>query len=254
MTIPSNNNNSNTRRYRSIPYLVFRLAVAVVVAVVVWTPWLPPVRAWTTKQPNNNNNNPLLLPPPLPIKSIPLPVKLAGGLFLFGASAFQNENDRVLREEILKLAEDFLRADPLVSMELGLGIEAGGVFASLSSVHWALVETESSSSSSIDSSGDEDSRAPGTTAASSAAAPAPTPKRTTTSTKQVTQMSMEFQLNGGNSWAQARVSGIRYGTQNDDSPVQLISLGVANMDASLNGGWAEVTLPQLQAPTILKYI
>jgi hypothetical protein len=182
-----------------------------------------------------------LLPPPLLLTSIPLPVKLAGGLFLFGAtsSAFQTEDDRVLREEILRLAEGFLRADPLVSMELGLGIEAGGVFASSSSVHRALVESTESRISSSGNDG-EDSGVPKTT-----------PTTTTTSTIQVTQMSMEFQLNGGNSWAQAKISGIRYGTT---QPVQLISLGVANMDASLNGGWVEVALPHLQAPPLQKYI
>ena len=69
---------------------------------------------------------------------------------------------------------------------------------------------------------------------------------------------MEFQLNGGNSWAQARVCGIQkintppdvlngQGQEPDskDNEIQLISLGVANMDASLNGGWAEVKLPPI---------
>lgn len=232
MKSPSKNKN-NIRRYRYIPRLAFQLSLTV---ALVRALGLPPVRAWTTKPT-------VLLPPPLPLKSIPLPVKLAGGLFLFGAtsSAFQTEHDRVLREEIRRLAEDFLRADPLVSMELGLGIEAGGVFASSSSVHRALVETESR----ISNSGDDDENS-----GSPTQLPKTTPTKTTTSTIQVTQMSMEFQLNGGNSWAQSRVSGIRYGTQ----PVQLISLGVANMDASLNGGWAEVALPQLKAPLIQKYI
>ena len=190
---------------------------------------LPAVAAWGTPPPASGAP----LPPPLSLKSIPLPVKLAGGLFLFGASAVANEDDRAMRQEILRLAEDVLRADPLISMELGPGIEAGGIFASVSSLHRAVVATTE------------------TTRASESDDPAA--NRTSTAALPVRQMSLEFQLNGGNSWAQARVSGIRYG-KGRDSPVQLISLGVANMDASLNGGWAEVTLPKLETPPIVKYV
>ena len=45
----------------------------------------------------------------------------------------------------------------------------------------------------------------------------------------VDQLVLQFQINGGNAWAQ----GIGYGIQ-DENGVKLISLEVANMDAVLN--------------------
>eukprot|EP01083_Nonionella_stella_P037787 102994_1 len=137
-------------------------------------------------------------PAPKPLKSIPLPLKLAGGLFLFQSSV--KPNDKAISGEVLNLAERTLRADPLISMELGAGLESGGIFASSS------VKNEEGGVA-------------------------------------VHQIRMEFQLNGGNSWAQAKVHGIKYGSK----PVQLISLGVSNMDAALNGGWAEVTVPLIKS-------
>ena len=143
------------------------------------------------------------------LKTIPLPFKLLGGLFLFAGSV--KDTDKKFSQNILQKAEEILRIDPLISMELGLGIEAGGIFASSKSTqhHYQI-------------------------------------------------MIMEFQLNGGNSWAQARVCGIQkintpedgngqeQKSDNDNvNEIQLISLGVANMDASLNGGWAEVKLPPI---------
>jgi hypothetical protein len=123
----------------------------------------------------------LSLPPPPPsLRSIPLPAKLAGGLFLFQMSV--KRNDRPLCDEILAAAQAKLRADPLIVMELGMGLEAGGVF--------------SSSASQKDS---------------------------------IRQLVMEFQINGGNSWAQAKVHGIK----KDEAPVQLVLLEVSNMDAAL---------------------
>ena len=130
------------------------------------------------------------------LKSIPLPVKLAGGLFLFQTSV--KGRDKELSKEILIQAEAILRQNPLICMELGTGLEAGGVFSSSSSI--------------------EDG---------------------------VHQLVMEFQLNGGNSWAQCRCHGLRFSGDNRNiSPVELISLSVSNMDAALNGGWVEVTIPK----------
>ena len=160
---------------------------------------------------NNNdiNNGHLLEQIQIPtLKTIPLPFKLLGGLFLFAGSV--KDTDKKFSKNMLQKAEEILRIDPLISMELGLGIEAGGIFASsISTQHHYQI------------------------------------------------MIMEFQLNGGNSWAQARVCGIQKintppdvlngqkpGNDNDNE-IQLISLGVANMDASLNGGWAEVKLPPI---------
>ena len=162
---------------------------------------------------NNNdiNNGHLLEQIQIPtLKTIPLPFKLLGGLFLFAGSV--KDTDKKFSQNILQKAEEILRIDPLISMELGLGIEAGGIFASSKSTqhHYQI-------------------------------------------------MIMEFQLNGGNSWAQARVCGIQkintpdgshgqgQGQEpgNNENEIQLLSLGVANMDASLNGGWAEVKLPPI---------
>jgi hypothetical protein len=134
----------------------------------------------------------LALPPPPPLKSMPLPAKLAGGLFLFQMSV--KRSDKALCDEILELAQAQLRIDPLIAMELGAGLEAGGVFASNSSA---------------------------------------------SQQQSLRQLVMEFQINGGNSWAQARVHGIKVGS----APARLVSLDVANMDASLMGGFAKVSLP-----------
>eukprot|EP00571_Detonula_confervacea_P011666 CAMPEP_0172312660 /NCGR_PEP_ID=MMETSP1058-20130122/18270_1 /TAXON_ID=83371 /ORGANISM="Detonula confervacea, Strain CCMP 353" /LENGTH=94 /DNA_ID=CAMNT_0013026185 /DNA_START=372 /DNA_END=656 /DNA_ORIENTATION=+ len=91
-------------------------------------------------------------------------------------------------------------------MELGTGLEAGGVFSSSSCI--------------------EDD---------------------------VHQLVMEFQLNGGNSWAQCRCHGLKFLTSNDnsfngssskgDAAVEIISLSVSNMDAAFNGGWVDIALP-----------
>ena len=61
---------------------------------------------------------------------------LAGGLFLFAASVPRSR--REFASELLGLAQQALRSDPTVSMELGMGVEAGGVYASSSGR--ALVE------------------------------------------------------------------------------------------------------------------
>jgi hypothetical protein len=134
-------------------------------------------------------------PPPPQLNSLPLPAKLAGGLFLFQRSI--KPKDRKLSEEILQLSQTILRSDPLISMELGSGLEAGGVF---------------SSSSSNDG--------------------------------KIHQLVMEFQINGGNSWAQARVHGVKI--LNDAAFLK--SLEVSNMDAALMGGSVQVTIPPPISP------
>jgi len=115
-------------------------------------------------------------------------------------------------------------------MELGLGLEAGGVFSSSSS----RSSLSSSSSSSLSS--------------SSSSRPIENGEEETEEKKVekeepvvliVRQLLLEFQINGGNSWAQCRCHGLKIGEED----VQMVSLGVSNMDASLTGGWAEVTLP-----------
>ena len=239
--------NSYLLQCRTIPLIVY----VILLLALLWAP--QSVRSFS----NNNNNTPLsryslppalsaiVPPPPTPLKSIPLPLKLAGGLFLFGTSV-KSKDDKVLSKEILKAAEDVLRVDPLISMELGLGIEAGGIFASSSSKNSAvIVEQKKELSLGNDDDGDDNSDNGESESES----------ESELVTIQMHQMIIEFQLNGGNSWAQARVHGIKYGTETN-SPVQLISLGVANMDASLNGGWAEVTLPPPSPPTppIIKII
>jgi hypothetical protein len=141
------------------------------------------------------------LPPKPSLTSIPFPAKLAGGLFLFQTSVKKRDKD--LCQEILSKSQEILRRDPLISMELGPGLEAGGVFSSSSSIE-----------------------------------------------NNVHQLVMEFQINGGNSWAQCRCHGLKYidgggiGDSTSGNEVEMISLSVSNMDAAFNGGWAEVTLPQ----------
>ena len=58
-------------------------------------------------------------------------MKLAAGLFLFGNSV--KERDRPMAAQLKVLAEQMLRSDPRVTMELGVGIEAGGIFSCASS-------------------------------------------------------------------------------------------------------------------------
>ena len=132
------------------------------------------------------------LPDPPTLKPMALPVKLAGGLFLFQKSVKPSDKD--LCKQLLKQAEQVLRQDALIGMELGRELEAGGVFQSTSYRSTGLH-----------------------------------------------QLVAEFQINGGNSWAQARMYGAQ---QEDEGDVpRLISLQVANMDASLNGGWSDVPVP-----------
>jgi len=102
-------------------------------------------------------------------------------------------------------------------MELGTGLEAGGIFSSASSDEEAWVAGPTVDEDQGD--GDDDG-----------------------STVSIRQLLMEFQINGGNSWAQCRCHGLKIGSDG----VQMVYLGVSNMDAALNGGWAEVNLPPVQ--------
>lgn len=132
------------------------------------------------EQEQTQSNDITTLPPPPELKRVNLPAMLAGGLFLFATSVPSSQ--RGLADQILQLAQDALRADALVLMELGPGLEAGNVYAS-----------------------------------------------SYARSKNVDQLVLQFQINGGNAWAQ----GIGYGIQ-DENGVKLISLEVANMDAVLN--------------------
>ena len=87
-----------------------------------------------------------------------------------------------------------MRADPVLTMELGQTMETGGVYASQSARH---------------------------------------------ANDDLQQLVLQFQIEGGNAWAQ----GIAYGIQRRSGVVQLVSLQVANMDASMNGTPYNVPLP-----------
>lgn len=50
---------------------------------------------------------------------------LAGGLFLFASSVPRSQ--KKFASELLGLAQQAMRSDPTVSMELGMGVEAGDV-------------------------------------------------------------------------------------------------------------------------------
>jgi hypothetical protein len=133
-------------------------------------------------------------PPPPAFKPKPLPVILAGGLFLFGSSV--NPNDRKLVDKLLVCVQRVLDKDPTITMALGQGTTTGGVYSSLRE----------------------------------------------TSPDGIEKIIAQFQIEGGNVWAQ----GIAYGTLEVDSAVRLLSLQVANMDASLNGTPFFVPIPEFE--------
>ena len=119
------------------------------------------------------------------LTNVPLPAKLAGGLFLFAASV--PRRDRALADELLGLAKVALNNDPAVTSELGYGLEPGGVYASARA-------------------GD--------------------------------RLALQFQIQGGNLWAQGTARGV----QTADG-VQLAELYVTNMDGAMMGdGGARVRL------------
>jgi hypothetical protein len=126
--------------------------------------------------------------PPAPLAFVPkpLPVLLGGGLFLFGFSV--KAKDRPFADKLLELSQSAMRADPTITMELGQGVETGGVY------------------SSVKGTANADGR-------------------------MIDQLVLQFQIEGGNAWAQ----GVAYGIKEEDGRVQLVSLEVANMDASMNG-------------------
>ena len=63
-----------------------------------------------------------------------------------------------------------------------------------------------------------------------------------TSPDGIEQIIAQFQIEGGNVWAQ----GIAYGTKEEDSAVRLVSLQVANLDASINGTPVLVAIPEFE--------
>ena len=139
-----------------------------------------------------------LLPPRPALRELPLPAKLAGGLFLFKTSV--PAADRPLAGKLLDAAQSALRSDPRVTMELGSGLEAGGVFAS-------------AASSGAGSDGADERR-----------------------------LVLQFQVNGGNAWAQATAFGV---SRDSGSTVELLDLTIANMDQAMMGQPPfEVALPK----------
>ena len=62
------------------------------------------------------------------LKEVALPVKLAGGIFLFRKSVAAG--DRALADEVLSLAQRALNDDAVITAELGYGLETGGVYSS----------------------------------------------------------------------------------------------------------------------------
>ena len=138
-----------------------------------------------------------LPPPPPPFEPKPLPLILGAGLFLFRSSV--SADDRPFADELLKLSELAMRADPSVTLEFGPSIESGGVYASQRARRVVIG------------------------------------KKNTTDDEDVVidQLVLQFQIEGGNAWAQGIAYGIRRGGPN--VPVELVSLQIANMDASMNG-------------------
>eukprot|EP00565_Helicotheca_tamesis_P001149 CAMPEP_0185723236 /NCGR_PEP_ID=MMETSP1171-20130828/146_1 /TAXON_ID=374046 /ORGANISM="Helicotheca tamensis, Strain CCMP826" /LENGTH=172 /DNA_ID=CAMNT_0028390905 /DNA_START=235 /DNA_END=753 /DNA_ORIENTATION=+ len=148
-------------------------------------------------------------PPPPQLKPLPLPVILAGGLFLFRSSV--KPQYKKFADDLLQLAQNALRSDATVTMELGQGIESGGVFAS------------------------------------SAA------RKTQYMGRNIDQLVLQFQINGGNAWAQGIAYGIQDNCDEQEKKCYLVSLEVSNMDAVLSGQSYLVSVPplELSEPTII---
>lgn len=147
--------------------------------------------------------------PPIPeLASLPLPAKLFGGLLLFSSSVKGRDKD--LAQKLQVKAQNVINLDPLLSMELGRGLEAGGIFCSTSSIDDVTLSNNEVAT--------------------------------------YHQLIIEFQINGGNSWAQCRCHGYQLNTSNRNSSnysendIYLVSLRVSNMDAAFNGGWMDVKL------------
>lgn len=180
-------------------------------------------------------------PTPPSFRPLPLPVVLGGGLFLFAKSRADlgrggGGGGGVARfaEELLRQARAVLRADPSVTMELGQGLETGGIYSFLLG-----------GGDGVDDVGgaewDGGRRRRGSGACR--------------------QLVLQFQIEGGNAWAQGVAYGIQLMGDNldadaaanlEDGPgstamigdnVHLVSLEVANMDASMNGTPLELSIP-----------
>ena len=151
---------------------------------------------------SNSGETPLPFEPPPPpeFRPKPLPVILGGGLFLFATSVPSASRD--FADELLTQCQDALRADPTIGMELGQDIETGGVYASKTAT--TVLQQDN------------------------------TPTN-------IEQLVLQFQIEGGNAWAQGIAYGIRRQlseasiTSPSINSVPLVSLEVANMDASMNG-------------------
>ena len=65
----------------------------------------------------------------------------------------------------------------------------------------------------------------------------------------IEQIVLQFQIQGGNVWAQ----GLAYGIKSLDQPaLRLVSLQVANMDASMNGTPFNIPIPETEEYTPLE--
>jgi hypothetical protein len=123
-----------------------------------------------------------------------LPIILGAGLFLFSTSVAKK--DKEFAAAILQESQTAMRADPTIGMELGQALEAGGVYASLSTTADVSGQTYK-------------------------------------------QLVLQFQIEGGNAWAQ----GVAYGVQAfPGGNYELVSLEVANMDATMNGTPFEINV------------
>jgi hypothetical protein len=133
-------------------------------------------------------------PPPPKLNLTPLPLMLTFGLFLFATSVPSSQQS--FATALLKLCESALRSDPTVTMELGMTLEAGGVYTS----SYSKQKSEELGGGILE------------------------------------QLVLQFQINGGNAWAQGVAYGVRISNgEETDQEVRLVCLKVANMDAVLNG-------------------
>jgi hypothetical protein len=206
------------------PTALLRLVVCLcLTSVAAFSPWTYQCVAFAgsamgvalLENPNQNANDDVIAdpifqipPPPPPFVPKQLPVILGAGLFLFASSV--KGADRAFATELLQQAQAVLRQDPTIIMELGQAVETGGVYSSLSTTCTANVEGNAQ--------------------------------------QEYKQLVLQFQIEGGNAWAQ----GVAYGIQecnsnsnakNKNDEIQLVSLEVANMDATINGTPFEITIP-----------
>ena len=57
------------------------------------------------------------------------------------------------------------------------------------------------------------------------------------------QLLVQFQIEGGNSWAQGLAYGVQAKADSNKGGIQLVSLSVSNMDSSMNGTPFQVRIP-----------